>query len=67
MTAGLVQIIENLLEHTWRKLRFEHVHGDDIDDEYPDGTVQQLALRLDESYSAEALTLQATSVRVGSP
>lgn len=50
---------------TWWEFALEHVHGYDVDDEHPDGAVQQLTLGLDEGDGAETLTLETSSVRVG--
>jgi hypothetical protein len=52
---------------TWRKFRLEHVHRDDVDDEYPDGTVQQLRFAPHECHSAKTLALQPAPVGVCSP
>ena len=41
-----------------RKLRLEHVHGDDVDDHDPDGTVESLGLIPDKSQSRDALVFQ---------
>ena len=43
----------------------EHVHGDDVDDHDPAGTVEQLHVVLDEGDGRDALHLQLAPVRVG--
>jgi hypothetical protein len=52
---------------TWRKFRLEHVHCDHVDDEHPDGAVQQLGFVFDECHGAETLALQPAPVWVCSP
>ena len=52
---------------TWRQFRLEHVEPDDVDDEDPDGALQNVGLHTHEHDSAEALRLQSPSVRVRTP
>lgn len=49
---------------TWGHLRFEHVHGDNINDHHPDGQIEHIVGILDEGYTADALVLKLTPVRV---
>ena len=49
---------------TWHQLALQHVQGDDVDDEHPAGTVEQVVVVLDESQRGHALGLEPRAVRV---
>lgn len=47
--------------HTWWNFCSEHLHGDDIDAENPDGTVQNIRAA-SEGYHADALALELPAI-----
>lgn len=57
-------LILTICIHTWRKLAFEHVEGDDVDDHNPAWAVQKLWFAAYEAHCADALALQLPSVRI---
>lgn len=52
-------------EPTWWQFALQHIHGHHINDEHPDGALQDVVLRLDKRHRGEALRLQAAAIRIG--
>lgn len=51
---------------TWRQFRFEHIHCNNIHNQYPYGTFQNVTLRLDKGHRRQTLFLQTTAIWIGS-
>lgn len=52
-------------EPTWWQFALQHIHGHHVNDEHPDGALQDVVLRLDKRHRGEALRLQAAAIRIG--
>ncbi len=54
----------NPVQLTWRHLRPEHVHGDDVDQHDPARRLEQVSLVPHEGHGADALALEATAIGI---